>query len=314
MHDDRLIRLARQNLNLLVLFDALMTYRHLSRAAEVLCLSQPAMSHGLRRLREHFNDELFIKRGGGMQPTPFAQNIADAVQQALAQLDRTLFEPAAFDYASSRRCFHLGVNDYSSQLLLPGLMARLQRLAPTLRLQIVHCPIADQDDINDRLSDSELDLAVAVLDRAPALEQSCLLCEDPLVVVMDRSHPLWEAPMTVEQFVSYPHAAVSMREQEPVLINALLASQGLRRQVMLTTPYVATLPEILRDSELLAVVPKKAAELMVAKHWVGYRPLPFRVRPFSVCLVWPRSRSADPGVSWLVEQIRALESFSAEVV
>ncbi|OMH39045.1 hypothetical protein BGP75_04840 [Motiliproteus sp. MSK22-1] len=86
MHDRRLIRLARQNLNLLVIFDALMTYRHLSQTAKVLCISQPAVSHALKKLREHYSDELFIKRAGGMHPTPFAESIADSINMLCRSL------------------------------------------------------------------------------------------------------------------------------------------------------------------------------------------------------------------------------------
>ncbi|WP_076715284.1 LysR substrate-binding domain-containing protein [Motiliproteus sp. MSK22-1] len=228
----------------------------------------------------------------------------------MSQLDLSLFEPTDFDFVNSTRRFRLGVNDYSSQILLPKLMGHLQKIAPEIRLQVVHCPLSDKDDVNDRLIAADLDLAVAVFDRIPVVEQNCFLYEDPLVVVMDRQHPLYDEAMTVEAFVGYPQIAVSMRETEPLLINALLASLGLERKVYLTTPYVATLPQIIRGSQLMAVVPLKAAELMMDQPWMGSRSFPLRLQPFSVNLVWSKNRSADAGIAWLIEQVKALEAES----
>jgi DNA-binding transcriptional LysR family regulator len=290
------------DLNLLLVFEALMDERNVTRAAKRVGLSQPAMSNALARLRRTFDDPLLVRTSDGMLPTPRAQALIVPVRAALAQLRGALEERPAFDPAASQRIFHLLSNDYVELLLLPQVSAELQRQAQEVKLHVYrprhlfHPPTAID------LADS-FDLALGFFPDALTLEEeirSTVLWEERNVCLARAEHPAIGGALTLQQYVAAQHVAVFYKSQGAGLIDTLLEQQGWARRVALLVPHFASTPFIVAASDLIATVPER-----LAHHFVDLPlqvlPAPLEMPPFRLTLLWHERFDHDPAHAWLRE-------------
>ncbi|GGO83551.1 transcriptional regulator [Marinobacterium nitratireducens] len=224
--------LRKFDLNLLVVFETLIVERHVTRTAERLYLSQPAVSHALRRLREALDDPLLVKTERGMQPTPRALELLPGVQQALKLIDRTLTPPPAFDPATSRRRFVIATNDYFEELLYPGFLASVQPRAPHLEFAI---EVISQSVLCKGLENREVDLVVGL--EADTELPSTLMSEpwirEELVCLVARSNRVVGDSLSLEDFVRQPQIGLSqVGAGNPEWVDQWLSAQGLERRLL----------------------------------------------------------------------------------
>lgn len=288
--------LAGVDLNLLVVFDALMAERHVTKAGEKIGLSQPAMSAALNRLRYLLKDELFIRRSDGMQPTRKAQELAIPLRQALLQI-QTALEPQNFVPETEVRTFKLATNDFAASILLPSLGSRIGELAPNIDLRV----IAADDSLAIQLLDEDaVDLAIAPFEQHdPQFERQHLLDPAGFLCVMRKGHPLAGKPLTLEVFAATPQLLISRKGEASGFVDNILAEVDLQRRVAFTVPSFLLAPIVLLKTDYIAVLPRRLVDMFQEMtDLVAYEP-PFTQRKFPLAMLWHQRLSKDPGLVWL---------------
>ncbi len=284
------------DLNLLVIFDALVAERSVSRAAASLGLTQSAVSHTLRRLRLLLDDELLVRSEGRMQPTPAALRMADALRPALAQIADVLDEKRSFDLRTTTRSFVLRVSEYVAPSVLAPLCTVMRAEAPGLKLAVVPFGSVAQDW---GIEPGEIHLRARREDRAMARPSSLLLFEDNFVVLLAENHACAGTPLTLDRYMSLPHLKVTADAVGTNMIDDALRKLGLVRNIVLTVPSWFEMRRVIAGTDLIAVVPR---------HWAGNaafsagcvsRDLPLPGIALSVELVWHPRDTSDMGHAWL---------------
>jgi DNA-binding transcriptional LysR family regulator len=296
------------DLNLLVVFDALMTERHATRAAQHNGLSQPAVSKALKRLRHLFGDSLFERRDGRMEPTPRAIELAGPINNALSDISRTLAVQDALDLQHITATLHIAAIDLHQTALLPALVARLRRDAPGLDLQI---RAIDRHRLYDQLATGELDLAIAPVLAGIQDLRAEPLWTDHLVTLIGANNPL-SLPMTIEAFaaaahvVDAGHVQVAPNGQGTSLVDSILAARGLRRRIAVVLPNSAGVPFVVAATDLIATLPSRIVKNMAAipGQRVVQAPLPpVEVSPH---LFWHPHTQNSPLRAWLRSVIKEI--------
>jgi DNA-binding transcriptional LysR family regulator len=286
------------DLNLLPVFEAVYVERSLTRAGEVLHVTQPAVSNALARLRAAFGDPLFIRAGRGVVPTPAAQTLIGPVREALTRLRAGLDPAAAFDPKTSQRVFNIAARDTSSSAILPVLMKRLQQAAPEVRLQ---CVTVERQDIPLELAAGRLDFAIdlAALTR-PDLNSAPLI-RDRWVCVLRRDHPRAKRRLTLQAFVSLNHIVASSRRTGRTIVDEALSRVGERIKPLIRLQHYQPAFHIVMSSDLALVAP-----LSLAKRYdVAIRELPFDTPSLDLLLFWRPDTGEEPAIRWLRDEIVA---------
>ena len=288
------------DLNLMLVFDALMSERSVTRAAAALGLGQPATSAALGRLRDLFDDPLFIRTPVGMEPTVRALGIAVPVAAAIAQLRATL-EPPSFDPPSARRSFNISGVDYLGLVALPDLVTRLARAAPGIDLRI---RFIEKDAMLASVDSGRIDLAIAVLDDVPKHLAVEKLIEETFVCVTRADHPIAESGLTLDAYVGLSHVLVTQRGDAAGIVDQVLNSMGLSRRIAITVPQVAIVPMLLAGTDLVATIGRRAAERLCASVPLRLYAPPIALAPWHMDMIWSRRNDADEGLIWLRRQFR----------
>ena len=294
------MNVATLDLNLLRVFDAVLRSRSVTQAAGHLELTQPAVSNALARLRQAFGDALFVRSPQGMEPTPFARELAEPVRQALALLESALAHGAGFDPATSGRAFRFYMSDLGQTEFLPPLVERLRRSAPGVRLEAVALEL---EGIGDALAAGSLDIAVGFL---PGLGPPLLrkpLFRDPYVCLLRADHPV--QALTRKRFAEASHALVSYRGGHHVVEEAIERA-GLARRVVLRVPHFTVVPMVLERTDLILTLPARVARVFERGGKFKSLPSPLPIPPADVAMHWHERFDADPGNRWLREQIAEL--------
>jgi DNA-binding transcriptional LysR family regulator len=295
------INLSRIDLNLLVLFEAVIEARHVARAAARLHVSPSAVSHGLGRLRRLMNDPLFLRQPKGVVPTDRALELAAAVADILDRARRLMANAEVFDPAKSKRRFMIGAPDGASAVLLPSLLAEIRRTAPGIDLGVRNL-IAQFDASLAALDRRELDAVIVPLTELPARFVSRQLYDEDFVVVRRAGHSLGRN-FTLANYCAAPHIVVSVSDDPQGPIDRELAKRGKSRRIVLTVSNFMQALAIVAESDLVAALPRQ----FVAKHAKNYKlvvsepPFPFLSAPLRV--VAPQAALRDAGLVWLLEVI-----------
>ncbi len=279
------------DLNLLRVFDAVHRQRHVSRAAESLGLSQPAVSHGLSRLRLLLKDALFVRAGAGMRPTPRADQLAPAVASALQTLELALQEADAFDPARARRRFRLHMSDMGEGVFLPGLMHDVRRAAPGVRVDSYQL---ETGEIEDALETGRIDFALGFLPGVDGTERQPLI-DDRYVVLMREGHPQADAAANVEGLRRLDYILVRQHTQTTGLLRRL----GLQDRVRLAIPHFMVIPRLVADTDLAVIVPRQTALEFAQRGAFRIVEPDLGEAAFSVALHWSRRHGGDPALRWL---------------
>lgn len=293
------------DLNLLRVFDAVMQERHVTRAAVLLAMTQPAVSNALRRLRDATGEDLFVPGPTGVTPTPRAQALWPTVREALASV-RELLDPQAFDPRRNDRVFTLSMADATATVLLPALMKHVQseRLAVRLRAE----PLTTRDP-RAQLERGGAELAVGffpeVLRALAAAGDQADLVHAPLyasrfVCVMRRGHPLARRPvLSLDDYAGAEHLRVNFAGRHHGFVDEALAGLGRRRRVALTLGHFSGVAETLQQSDLVAVLPLCYVAAAGATPPLAVRDLPLPLPVKRVDMLWHRRHAGDPGHRWL---------------
>lgn len=285
------------DLNLLRLFDAVWRTRSVSRAAELLGLSQPAASQGLARLRRLLGDALFVRTGTGVAPTPRAERLALAVQTALATIEEALNVPEVFEPAQSHRTFRVHLSDIGEARFLPGIMGHLRRQAPRTRVDAAPLP---HDAITAALDSGRIDIAIGFLPTVAETQRVPLLA-DRYIVLLRQGHPFarqWRGQGAAErlQALAEMDFAAARTHSDTLRILQLLQLEGRLR---LTVAHFLSLPAIVRSSDLGVLMPHDIARDFVAQGGLEIIEPDFPLRDFTVSLHWSRRFESDPAQRWL---------------
>jgi DNA-binding transcriptional LysR family regulator len=299
------IELASIDLNLLVAFEALFDARSVTVAAQRLHIGQPAMSAALGRLRSLLQDDLFIRVGRDMQPTATALEIAPGIASALQQIRLTLQTSQQFDPAISQQAFVLGSFDYDSSVILPPLLQICRRTAPGIDLRLISY---EKDQVQTLLEQNLITAAIGthLPTLSPHLLQQPLMTETFLGICR-KGHPaVIDGIMTLEAFVTFPHALFTLRRDDIGVIDQALEQQQLTRRIVLTTPYWLTLPAIIAATDVLAAIPSRLAQQFAAQGWVDMFSIPLELASWEITLVWSRLWDRSPDFRWLRETIQQI--------
>lgn len=295
------------DLNLLRVFDAVMSERSLTKAAVKLALTQPAVSNAIRRLRVTLGDDLLRRSGQGLVPTPRAQALWPTVQEALRQLQATL-APSPFVAATANTTFVLTMADATAAELMPGLVAVMDRDAPGVTLRVV--PLTTRDPrrlLEDELADLAIGYFPVVLASLTAQAQSGeaapyqhqRLYDSDYVCVMQHDHPLAHEPLTLDRFCEARHLLVSFSGRPYGFIDEALAGLGRKRQIVLTVNQFFTAGRVVASSKLLTVLPRHFVSVTGFADQLVLRELPFAVPAVHVDTLWHRRLQQDSAHVWL---------------
>jgi DNA-binding transcriptional LysR family regulator len=284
------------DLNLLRVFHALWHERKVVAAAARLKLSAPALSNALARLRRATGDELFTRTPQGMQPTPYAEALAQTLVPALAGIEASLARSARFVPASSQRPFCIAMTDIGEIAFLPTLMHTLQQRVPGVTVRTVrNAPGSTQQ----QMARGDVDLAVGWLPALDAGFHQRRLFEQRYVCLMGSDHPLARGRLGLDRFVAARHALALAEGTGHERIEQLLRQQGIKRWVPLSLPDFVALPWILRESDLVAIVPYKLAQQVAEPLSLVQRKLPIALPGFEVNLFWHHRVHDDPAHRWM---------------
>jgi DNA-binding transcriptional LysR family regulator len=295
------VKLATFDLNLLVVFEAVLRERNVTKAGERLGLSQPAMSHALNRLRWILKDQLFIRTPDGMLPTPRAEELAQPVRRALSDLQSAL-EPEAFTPEQAERQFTVVVNNYAAVVLAGPITAQCAALAPNVRISLRPSGTLDLPDLLDR---GEIDVAIAALDPPANRFASQVLVEDHYVAVMRGGHPIAQSKLDLQTFAALPHLVISSSGEDLRFVDAALAVQGYTRRIALEAPYLSA-GAILTQSDMVAVLGRQIAQEFGRAYAIKLKDLPFQSPVLRSVMLWHSRFNDQRAHRWLRETIMSV--------
>lgn len=286
------------DMNLLVVFEALMIERNLTRVGEKLFITQSTVSAALSRLRDLFDDPLLIRNGRQMEPTPRALHIFEEVRPAMDVISAAVSRAKAFDPASSCNVFRLGLSDDAEFGLFPPLLNALQEEAPNIVVVVRRANFLLMPGL---LSSGEISVGVSYTTDLPANAKRRKLRDIGVRVLRGDDRP---GPLTLDEYCARPHVMVSFSGDLSGNIDADLARVGRSRRVVLAVPQFGSLRALLRGTEMIATVPDYAACTLVDDGSLRAEEAPLEVQPAELSMVWSGVYDSDPAESWLRERIR----------
>ncbi|MGB8115082.1 MAG: LysR family transcriptional regulator [Candidatus Sulfotelmatobacter sp.] len=302
------MHLSQVDLNLFVVLEAIYREGNITRAGQQLNLTQPAISHALKRLRDLLQDPLFVRRGAHMMPTPFTRNIIEEVRQALQILEMNLGQSHGFDPEHARRNLHVSLWEYLETLILPPLLGRLADAAPGMSITTSR---VKRRDLETELASGSLDLAIEIpMTTSDRIRQKWLLNE-PYVVMARQRHPAVAGKLDLDTYLRQRHIQVSSRRQGPSLIDVELSRRGLRRQVFLRSQHTFAAYMVVSKTDMLLTLPERHAQLLnlalVSKGLMNQTHLfPLHAPRLEAHLYWHESVENDPANRWLREEIEKI--------
>jgi DNA-binding transcriptional LysR family regulator len=320
---EKSMSIGRMDLNLLKVFDAVYEDRNLVLAGRRLNLSQSAVSHALARLRELVGDELFLRTGKGMAPTGRALAMAPAIRDSLHRIEATLgVEP--FDPALSSRRFVIAANDHMTAVIVAPLSRQLQKSAAGVDLVIrpsTRLDLAEQIDLG------RIDLAIGIYSQVPARLNARTVMTDGEAILMRKAHPASRRKIGVADLAKYPLVTISLGGQEEGAVGGFILERGLARQsemfdrhaleeatrgigrsprVRITVPHALAVPALLRESDLLSIVPISLAKALTRTGELLMRQLPYPAPGGTTRCVWHRRNDHDVGHMWLRDMVASV--------
>ena len=289
--------ISKLDLNLLVVFHHLLLHKRVSAVAEVLGMSQPAVSSALGRLRSCLGDELFLRTQKGMEPTPYALQLAEPVAVALDGLQQALNVRAAFDPATSTRSFTLAMTDVGEMYFLPVLIDALGQAAPGVTLQVVS---VTQTSLKEDMATGRIDLAMGLLPQLQAGFYQQALFTQKYIVLMRQAHPLaGDKQLSLAAFAQAEHVRIVASGTGHGRVDVALEQQKLRRHFRLTVPHYVALGDVLSHADLIATVPERFADTTLRPFGLVKRDLPIAVDDSAIHQFWHSRLHRDPGHRWL---------------
>lgn len=285
--------LATVDLNLLVALHALLRERHVSRAADQLGVSQPAMSRALARLRELFDDPLLVRSRTGMQPTARALELHAPLDELLSGI-RDLIRPAQFTPRSASGTIRMAAPDMVVYMLVPALMRSLAEQAPGLDVEIVQW----SPNWREGLERGAIDLSVGLPSGDESNVYARTLFESDWACVLRQGHPVLRSKWGIEQFAALDHLLVSMTGRGGGQLDEALAKHGLSRHIALRVPYPVLTPLLVAETDLVLTTTRWLARKLAAEVGLAIRRPPLAVSPLRASMLWHERSHRDPTHQW----------------
>ena len=291
------MNLSKVDLNLFIVFDAIYTEANLTRAGQIVGITQPAVSNALSRLRETFNDPLFVRTAQGMIPTPMAQNIIGPVRNALQLLRVSVQESRIFNPLQANKTFRISMTDLIEAVILPPLFQRLRRQAPAVQIESF---LAKRRETTKELAAGRIDFAVdAPLNTDPQVRHVKLL-EDRYVCAMRKGHPLAKDKISLDDYLSLTHIHISSRRSGLGLVDLALGKMGIQRKIALRSQHYLMASQVMQQTDMAMTVPESFAH----RHGLHAVDLPVNDVPAQEThLYWHESTDQDPANRWMREQL-----------
>lgn len=288
------------DLNLLVALDALLETRSVSRAAERLNLSQPAVSAALSRLRDYFRDDILVASGKRMYPTAYAEGLLPELRDCLRSLDALVSSSTSFEPAVTQRRFRIAGSDYITAALLAPMIAEFATIAPGVRIDL----LAPSDDMADQLAEGKVDLVLSPEQFVHPDHPVELLFQERHVVVGWRGNPVFKRTLGEADLLEAGHVAVALgHHQTASFADRQLALMGKTRRIEVLSPSFTTVPWLLRETPRLALMHERLARGMAEFFPIAFAPMPFDFPLMNEMMQHHHSRTRDDGLQWLRKQL-----------
>ncbi len=284
------------DLNLLVVFNQLLAERRVSKVAENLGLSQPAVSNALARLRKLFGDELFLRTAQGMAPTPFADQLAESISYALGMIHGAVNQKTSFDPATSQRSFSIAMTDIGEIYFLPKLMEEIARIAPSVSISTVRNTAVN---LKDAMEAGHIDLAIGLLPQLKGGYFQRRLFVQKYVCMFRKGHRLDKRKLSQAEFFAADHVVVVSSGTGHGRIDELIERTSPQRKVKLTVPHFVAIGHILQSTDMVATVPERLAQRMVEPFGLVYVNHPVKLPEIAINLFWHAKYHKDPANQWL---------------
>ncbi len=296
------------DLNLLRVFDAVMTEQNLTRAANRLAMTQPAVSNAVKRLRDALGDELLIRTAHGVKPTARAESLWPAVRRALADLEEAV-APRTFELAKANATFRMAMADATAGLLLPPLVRLIENEAPGIDIRMV--PLTTREP-RPLLLRGDIDLAIGFFPGVVAQLQGSTetpvrherLYAGEYVCVMRKEHPLADKELTLDLYCDANHLLVSFSGRARGLVDDALVSLNRERRILLTVNQFFTAGKVVAASDLVMVIPRHLIDATGMSNQLIQKDLPFKLPDVHIDMLWHERDARSPGHRWLREQLR----------
>jgi DNA-binding transcriptional LysR family regulator len=294
------------DLNLLRVFDAVMTEQNLTRAASRLAMTQPAVSNALRRLRDALGDELLIRTAHGVKPTPRAETLWPSVRRALSELEEAVVPDQTFDLSKAQNTFRIAMSDATAALWLPSLVRSIEGDAPGIRVRMAQLTTREPRPM---LLRGDIDLAIGffpgVVSQLAGGQASVSpvrheqLYSGRYVSVMRKDHPLAKKEMTLDDYCAANHLLVSFSGRAHGLVDEVLAQIGRERRILLTVNQYFTAGRVVASSNLITVLPRHLVASTGSTDELVIKELPFHLPNMQVDMLWHERDTRSPAHKWL---------------
>ncbi|SFD14692.1 LysR family transcriptional regulator [Pseudoalteromonas denitrificans] len=296
------MNLHQLDLNLLVIFDALYRHKSVSMAANEICLSQSAFSHGLSRLRKRLNDALFIRINNVMEPTYRAQEMAIHLNKALPLMFNAINETTRFDPATDTSEFKFSATDYTEFSLLPKLIGKINKIAPNIKINII---AAKEQHPLTQLESYDVDFALGYSHKIEdsAIIDSLTWLKDSYCTIARSNHPALKNGLSLDNFLHLTHVRVSPWGEKQGVVDQVLAQLKLSRKVALQLPSVLVAPHTVLHSDLLLTIPRVVAEQLATQIKIQIFEPPIRIPDYHLNMYWHKINSNKASFKWMQQQI-----------
>ncbi|MDG2346926.1 MAG: LysR family transcriptional regulator [SAR86 cluster bacterium] len=295
------MKISSFDLNLFVIMNSIYTEGSLTKAAEVVGITQPAVSNALSRLREKFDDELFVRTGSGMVPTQKTENIIKDIQNALQLMQKSVNEPDEFNPETSQKTFRISLGDINEGRILAILLGKIEKVAPNIR---VECYYTARDQVPHALATNELSFAVDPFIPNSKDTNTMKVFSDKFVIAHRANHEISKvSKITLDKILQLKYINISNRKRGASVVEMEMQKMQLQPEIALRAQHYLVTPEIVRSTDLCLL----CAETFAKKHGLSYIELPFNVPPLEQYLIWHNSDNNDGSHVWMRKLIA--ESF-----
>ena len=296
------MKISSFDLNLFVIMNSIYTEGSLTKAAEVVGITQPAVSNALSRLREKFDDELFVRTGSGMIPTQKTENIIKDVQNALQLMQKSVNEPDEFKPESSQRTFRISLGDINEGRILAILMGKIEKEAPNVSVESYY---SARDQVPHALATNELSFAVDPFIPNSKDTNSMKVFSDKFVIAHRANHPVTKVSnLDLDEMLKLKYINISNRKRGASVVEMEMQKMQLQPEMALRAQHYLVTPEIVRSTDLCLL----CAETFAKKHGLSYVEIPLKVPPLEQYLIWHNSDDNDGSHIWMRNLIA--ESFN----
>jgi LysR family transcriptional regulator, nod-box dependent transcriptional activator len=301
------MRFKNLDLNLLAALDTLIRVRNVSRAADEMFITQSAMSNALGRLRDYFDDPLLIQVSRRMELSPLATSMEPLLRDLMVRIEATVVMTPNFSPADSTRRFALVVSDYSLHTIIPHFLREVTRLAPGILIDLK----PQQSFPHLLLERGEADLLIAPRVFCSPDHPSTTLLSDPICCVISADSPLAAAPLTVEVLAQAGHVAMQPPAGGESYAARVCREAGLPMRIEVSTFSFASMPDLVRGTDRIALLQRRLAEKMAAAGGFVIADLPLQLPSLEQCVQWHSYRSRDPALTWLLDRLATAAAATA---